>query len=85
MKLIYIEWEDARSNHEWNSGAEVKEWAKTNCTVKNVGWVFEETKDYILLVSSIADGQFNHDEDTCYGNMIKVPTPWIRKRKVIKL
>ena len=90
LKLIYLEWQDATSkSHGWCTLEDVKEWGKkSGMIIKEVGWVIEENDKYILL----ADKQTvltSHDKenkiDTYYGEIIKIPTTWIKKRKIIKI
>ena len=84
MKLIYIEWEDAVSNDEWAYEDVARIWAKTtSLTVKQVGWVLEENKRYLVLVSRRHDWQGGHDSQ--FGMLQKIPKTWIRKRKVLKI
>lgn len=78
---IYIEWCDAVSNTEggWRDVEDAIEWGKeANWVVKQVGWILEENKKYILLISKIAD------KDQQVGHLMKIPKTWILKRKVLK-
>lgn len=77
--LIYIEWCDAMVNqNSWMSLEDAKKWAKTeNWTVSEVGFLIEETNEYIL----IANKKNTYDKDNPeIGGLMKIPTPWIRKR-----
>lgn len=81
MKLIYLEWEDASSQNGWHSRQDVKEFSEKSTIIKQVGWCFEETRRYIILVSRYApDGIFTEDDDSSYAHLQKVPKTWIRKR-----
>lgn len=75
--LIYIEWCDAASygNGTWQDVDELKAWARgeDSWLVREVGFVVEETDDYILMVSQISD-------NGKVGNAMKIPKGWIRKR-----
>ena len=77
-KLIYIEWEDAKSSDKWVTNDEMMGWADERYLVKQVGFVFKETKDLVILFAGA------HDEcdvfDTQYHQAIKIPNTWIRKR-----
>lgn len=74
--MVYLEWGDAISNTGWMSENEAKEWAKEDhWVVKNVGWILEETKEYILLAAKYSDGSGE------YGLLHKIPTTWIKVRK----
>lgn len=85
MKLIYIEWCDAvASGTEWSSSQVVKEWGeKTTWIVKECGWVVEENKDYIVIASCWKEADELMDEQ--FKHLMKIPKPWIVKRKEIKL
>lgn len=90
MRLIYIEWADAVSPVEsWRTRDEIIDWAKEDSYwVGQVGWIIEETDRHIVIAS-----QFNRNEKTDgssrlldqYAHVIKIPKPWIRKRKTIKI
>ena len=74
--LIYIEWCDAATvNSDWQSIKAVIDYAKEDESwlVHEVGFVLEETDEYLLLSSQITDGNNA-------GNCIKIPTTWIRRR-----
>lgn len=83
-KLIYIEWCDAvASGNEWTFEDVVQEWGEiTEWVVKECGWLISETKEYIVIAScykepdEFTDAQFKH--------LMKIPKPWIIKRKEIK-
>ena len=83
MKLIYIQWEDAIANSSWKSKSELDKWvSEDNMIIEEVGWVYEETKKYIVLVSRIS--KWNHNEnDVEFGLTQKIPKTWIRKRKIL--
>lgn len=74
--LIYIEWCDATAiNSDWEPVQTVIDYAKEDESwlVREVGFVLEETDEYILLASQITAGGN-------VGNAVKIPTTWIRKR-----
>lgn len=82
MKLIYIEWDDAHSANGWHTKEEVQQFQDEVPTIKQVGWVFEETKRYITLVSRHAPNNlFGEDpNDEAFGHLQRIPKPWIQKR-----
>lgn len=83
-KLVYIQWVDACSNNSWFSDQEAREWAYgIDWVVEEVGWIIEETPDYILLGSRRV-GE-NKNVHPTWGLLQKIPKPWILKRKAIKL
>ena len=75
--LIYIEWCDATSygTGTWQELDELKAWAKNEDSwlIKEVGFVIEETDEYLLLVSQVSD-------NGNVGNAMKIPKGWVRKR-----
>lgn len=85
MKLIYIEWYDAHGRSGgWFQSNELKEWARRQENfVAEVGWLIEETKEYLLLANKQWTGS-NADEHDL-GGITKIPKTWIRKRKTIKV
>jgi len=81
--LVYIEWEDAIASHEWFSVEEANSWARdTSLTIKQVGWIYEETKEYIALYSRKSLWTSNRGER---GLLQKIPKTWVRKKIRIKL
>jgi len=85
-KLIYIEWADATHPEDgsWYSEDALKKWAKEDSYwVSQCGWVIEETKEYLLLASSMAQTStlISDYSETQLGGYLKIPTTWIRKRK----
>ena len=60
---------------DWESIQTVIDYAKEDESwlVKEVGFVLEETDEYLLLASQITVGG-------SVGNAVKIPTTWIRKR-----
>src|SRR5690348_7379755 len=83
MKLIYIEWEDAISNSSWHTEQELKRWANyENSIVKEVGWLYKETKKHIVLVSRQLREDIDETESDYgrFGLLQKIPKTWIQKR-----
>ena len=87
MKLIYIEWADATSPQEgWWTEERTKEWAHNESyCITQVGWVIEETKEYLLLSSQKNHTANGSSMDTHYAHIVKIPKTWIRKRKTLKV
>ena len=53
-KLIHVKWDDPSTYNGWRSEEEVDEWAKQDATLcETVGWKIRESKDYIILASSV--------------------------------
>jgi len=84
MKLIYIEWCDAIYNARWFHEDEVKQWAEnSDFTIKEVGWVIEETDKYIVL--GCGKKEADENTDVQYLGVHKIPKGWVKKRKIIKI
>lgn len=78
--LVYLEWADAISDTGWMKEETLFEWGKTDdWIVKNVGWLLKETKEYILLTSKYSEITKE------WGLMHKIPTTWIKKKKLLKI
>lgn len=82
FEAVYLEWEDAM---EYNSG-----WHDLENTVKDskdmvicilIGFIIDETKDYILVSSHYIIDNINNS----VGTPFKIPKAYIRKRKTLKL
>ncbi len=82
LKLVYIEWEDARSiGSSWRDVKELLENAgAVPIIVKEVGWIVKEDKDTIVIVSSLDERK----DKTFVSDGTILPKSLIRKRKVIK-
>jgi hypothetical protein len=70
--LVLIEWMDAQSMCEWGDIVEIQDWIKTDCIVREVGWIVEENNLYVVITSQV--------QDTDFGNRTKIPKKWITKR-----
>ena len=77
-KLIYIEWEDVTSNDAWRNESIAESWASEGSwIVKQVGFVYKETKKELILVGGI------HEEEeyqNSYHQMLRIPKSLIHKR-----
>ena len=83
-KMVYIKWTDATSKPmAWLNLEECLRWGRTeNWTVESLGFLIEETKEYLLMALSKGLGE---GEEPCFGELFKVPKTWIRERYEIKL
>lgn len=82
MKLVYLEWCDAIGKDGWHSLEEAKNWGKEGVwRISQVGWIIEETDEYLLL----SGNHSNVEGSDSFGQLIKIPKTWIRKRKIIKI
>lgn len=81
-KLIYLEWEDACSLHEWRHESQLLDWANnTEYMVKQVGWLIKETKRFIFIASRFSPGNtYQEIYEDQYGMLQKIPKTWVRKR-----
>lgn len=81
MSLVYLEWADAINNHSnnWNTKEMVLEWAKqSDWSIRECGWLIEETKEYIVLAGSWKPEDDWTEEQ--FSLLKKIPKPWILKR-----
>lgn len=80
LKLIYLEWEDAKTWSPWVYEDEIEGWDKAHIN-KQAAWLLRETPKYLLLAGITAsDGPDYQDQ---FAQITKIPKTWIRKRKVI--
>ena len=79
MKQIYIKWVDAMaSDPHWQTVEDAIDWGENvNCIVEEVGFIVDETEDYILLASKV-------NADMVSG-LMKMPKKYITERIDIKL
>lgn len=84
--LLYVEWLDCISpvKRGWRTEEEALIWGRTvDFMVKEVGWLIEETKDYILLAARFNITTEDKDEFISLGELCKIPKGWIKKRKLL--
>ena len=79
IKLQYIEWQDAITMSKgWYSQQDLIDWGKLEeSVIKQVGYLIEENKKYILLASKFNPQESEEDK---FAEITKIPTTWIRKR-----
>jgi len=75
--LELIEWYDAESEVSWAEKKEALEWSKKEFVATEVGFVFYEDKNFIVMVSQIGS-------DGTIGNRTRIPKPWLKSRRKIK-
>jgi len=83
-QLIYIEWCDAMTSEAtWMTETEALAFGEDESWVnKEVGFLIKETGKYLLIASQTS----HYDENELkYGNVTKIPTTWIMKRKNINV
>lgn len=86
-KKIYFEWADTISPLEkgWKYVGEAIKWGKeVNYWVYEMGWLLEETKEYILIAGRINITKDSEGECIMVGDITKIPKGWIKNRKTIK-
>ena len=76
MKLAYVEWVDAVSigTGGWVKLRDVEK--LTPDLVRSVGWVVEETQEYLTMIS--------HNGDNEVAGEFCIPKTCIRKRRILK-
>lgn len=80
MKLVYLEWQDAHALGEgWTDDREIKEmWKSNDMIIKQCGFVIKEDSKSLLLAGQyVIAGKF---VEKGYGNVVKIPKGWIKKR-----
>lgn len=84
LKLVYVEWVDATSGPTgWMYLKDIQDWSKQACmTVCECGFVIEETKKILVMVSRWSPSSKNSDDG--FNTPIKIPKPWILKMEVLK-
>ncbi|MFA6469033.1 MAG: hypothetical protein WCW35_09050 [Bacteroidota bacterium] len=81
-QLFYIEWTDALTfSEEWLTKEDVcKKYKNEDWLIKQVGYILNETRDYILVASKYNPQENNQDK---FAEITKIPTTWIKKKKLI--
>lgn len=74
--LELIEWYDAESEITWGDPADVRKWCKKHFIATEVGFVFYEDKDFLVMVSQIGN-------DGTIGNRTRIPKPWLKSRRKV--
>ena len=86
-KCVFIVWVDAMSitsNVSWMTEEEaIKKAEDGNWEVSQVGWIIKKTTDYILLASRYTEDGKDFEEQ--FGNIFKIPHPWIQSLTELKL
>ena len=84
-KLVYIIWADAISATDvWHSKSATLTWGESqNWLVHQVGQIIKKTTDYILLASRYTEDGKDFEEQ--FGNIFKIPHPWIQSLTELKL
>ena len=82
-KLIYIEWADACSAPDkWMCDEDLEGWVKSGgWLVKHVGFVIEETKEFIAIAAMKVDE--SEYSQGFHGHIHKIPKGWITRRKYL--
>lgn len=84
LQLVYIEWMDAASDRSgWVRLRECLEWIDgANHTVRECGFILREDDKFLVIAMRwIRADEYQTDR---FGQILKIPKPWIVKRKVIK-
>jgi hypothetical protein len=83
MKLVYIEWWDHTSLKDYNWTTEVEMLKLSASTIRTIGFVIKETKDFLWICSTLSI------EDAGYYNEGKhvhcIVKSCIKKRKNVKI
>ncbi len=81
MPIIYLEWCDAIADStRWMSVNDAKDWGKNeDWVIKQVCFLLDETKEYLLLANRINPHLKTEDEIRVDG-LLKLPKTWVRNR-----
>ena len=80
MKIVEVTWIDCSGRDGWQS----KEQANiVPHTIRTVGYVMEDTDDYLSLVESLVDPLKDRQINT-HGCALAIPKSAIRKRRNLK-
>ena len=79
-KLLYIKWIDAASPCDtgWQQDEDMAEFVDPAFLIEDVGWVYKESKDYIVLVGG--KSQFNVEYSGCFHRIIKIPKAVVKQK-----
>jgi len=61
--LVYIKWVDICDNTVgWTPLVKMSEWIQPDWTVEQIGWLYEETDDYLVLINMVSEsmGSVSH-------------------------
>jgi len=75
--LELIEWCDVESEATWADEKTMTDWIKALPVATEVGWVYKETKEMLVMVSQMFP-------DGTIGNRTKIPKSLVKSRKKIK-
>ena len=81
MKIYAIYWRDAHTFGDWTDITESKKWAKEEYDKPNIsfGQLIEETKNYILIASSLTKSK------DLIGDITMIPKSLVIKRKLFNV
>ena len=81
IPVIYLEWCDAIADSQrWVSVEDAKKWGKNeDWIIKQVCFLLDETKEYLLLANRINPHLHTEDEIRVDG-LLKLPKTWVRNR-----
>jgi hypothetical protein len=81
IAVVYLEWEDASSRSPWMDETEIEEFDRSSFMIRQVGFLLKETSRCLLFAAQWApEDEFT---DAKFGNVIRVPKTWVRKRKLL--
>jgi len=86
MKKVYFKWADTTSPVEktWWNIEDALAWAENDSYwVEQVGFLIKKTKKYILICGHINITQSEGQEIKTIGQLLKIPTTWIKDFKIL--
>jgi len=76
MKIVRIEWADSYTTDKWIEKDSVVEEMGSEYIMTTVGYLFEKTKDSIIICHSY--------NDTMVSGLLHIPRKCVKKIKIIK-
>ena len=85
MKMLEVAWVDSNMNRGWSTVKETKAFLEKQTLIcKSVGYLYEETDEYLSLVMSQA-WQYAEDKDAAsYAELLTIPREAVKDTKEIK-
>lgn len=72
-QIVLVEWDDAHMEGWWIDGAPG---APAPSLVQSVGWLAHKTRQHIVLVQSLTEGQ--------HGNRLQIPRGMVKRMTVLQ-
>lgn len=81
LRIIEVEWLDAHRKDGWSNNHEIDTWDDRDGFVKQIGYLYKETKDWLYMVSGHGNEK---PDDPGYLCTHKIPQGMIKKKRYLK-